>query len=150
MTYVIGSECIDAKDRACLEQCPVDCIYEVRQKRYINPAECIDREHANPRVLWTQSTPQLTYRSRTPFLSPTMLRSSRIFYRDARHRWDAPAGRRRSGRSVWTPPSSTNTSPEQYNPVTVTTEGHVCCLNAWPPKGGQSNDPYRRRTPFAC
>jgi NAD-dependent dihydropyrimidine dehydrogenase PreA subunit len=51
MTYAIGSECIDAKDGACLEQCPVDCIYEVRQKLYINPAECIYREHANARVL---------------------------------------------------------------------------------------------------
>jgi NAD-dependent dihydropyrimidine dehydrogenase PreA subunit len=29
-------------DKSCLEQCPVDCIYEGERKLYINPAECID------------------------------------------------------------------------------------------------------------
>ena len=28
MTWVIAEPCIDVKDRACLEVCPVDCIYE--------------------------------------------------------------------------------------------------------------------------
>lgn len=42
MTYVIASECIDVLDRACVEVCPVDCIYEGARKSYINPAECID------------------------------------------------------------------------------------------------------------
>ncbi len=27
MTYVIGESCVDVLDRACVEQCPVDCIY---------------------------------------------------------------------------------------------------------------------------
>ncbi len=42
MTYVIGEPCIDNTDRACVEQCPVDCIYEGDRKLYIHPAECID------------------------------------------------------------------------------------------------------------
>ncbi len=42
MTYVIGRECIDAKDRSCVDVCPVDCIYEGGRKNYINPVECID------------------------------------------------------------------------------------------------------------
>ncbi|TCK26711.1 ferredoxin [Pseudonocardia endophytica] len=42
MTYFISSECIDVKDRACVEECPVDCIYEGDRKMYINPVECID------------------------------------------------------------------------------------------------------------
>jgi len=29
-------------DRSCIEQCPVDCIYEGSRKLYINPNECID------------------------------------------------------------------------------------------------------------
>jgi NAD-dependent dihydropyrimidine dehydrogenase PreA subunit len=29
-------------DRSCIEECPVDCIYEGRRKLYINPEECID------------------------------------------------------------------------------------------------------------
>lgn len=42
MTYVITGDCIDTKDRACLEECPVDCIYEGDRKLYVNPVECID------------------------------------------------------------------------------------------------------------
>jgi NAD-dependent dihydropyrimidine dehydrogenase PreA subunit len=40
--YFIASPCIDVMDRSCLEECPVDCIYEGDRKLYINPAECID------------------------------------------------------------------------------------------------------------
>ncbi|MEU1275770.1 ferredoxin [Streptomyces sp. NPDC005799] len=42
MTYVIGPACIDVMDRSCVDECPVDCIYEGERKLYINPAECID------------------------------------------------------------------------------------------------------------
>ncbi len=28
MTYVIAQPCIDVVDRACVDECPVDCIYE--------------------------------------------------------------------------------------------------------------------------
>ena len=42
MTYVIADTCIDVMDRSCIEECPVDCIYEGRRKLYINPVECID------------------------------------------------------------------------------------------------------------
>jgi NAD-dependent dihydropyrimidine dehydrogenase PreA subunit len=42
MTYVIAGPCIDVNDRACMDECPVDCIYEGDRKSYINPKECID------------------------------------------------------------------------------------------------------------
>ena len=42
MPYVIGSECIDTTDMSCVEECPVDCIYEGDRKLYIQPNECID------------------------------------------------------------------------------------------------------------
>lgn len=42
MPYVIGSACIDTTDKSCVEECPVDCIYEGDRKLYINPKECID------------------------------------------------------------------------------------------------------------
>ena len=29
MTYVIAQPCVDVKDRACVDECPVDCIYAV-------------------------------------------------------------------------------------------------------------------------
>jgi len=40
--YVIASPCIDVNDKACVDECPVDCIYEGDRKSYINPKECID------------------------------------------------------------------------------------------------------------
>lgn len=42
MTYVITEACIDVLDRACVEECPVDCIYEGRRALYIHPEECVD------------------------------------------------------------------------------------------------------------
>ena len=42
MTYVIGEACVDVLDRACVEECPVDCIYEGARALYIQPDECID------------------------------------------------------------------------------------------------------------
>jgi NAD-dependent dihydropyrimidine dehydrogenase PreA subunit len=35
MTYVIGQPCVDIKDRACVDECPVDCIYEGARMLYI-------------------------------------------------------------------------------------------------------------------
>jgi NAD-dependent dihydropyrimidine dehydrogenase PreA subunit len=42
MPYFIASPCIDVMDKSCIEECPVDCIYEGERKLYINPGECID------------------------------------------------------------------------------------------------------------
>ena len=42
MTYVITEPCIGVKDRACVDVCPVDCIYEDEKMLYIHPDECID------------------------------------------------------------------------------------------------------------
>ena len=42
MTYVIAEPCVDVKDKACIEECPVDCIYEGGRMLYIQPDECVD------------------------------------------------------------------------------------------------------------
>jgi hypothetical protein len=42
MPYVITEACKDTKDRACVDVCPVDCIYEGAEQLYIHPDECID------------------------------------------------------------------------------------------------------------
>ena len=42
MTYVIAETCVDLKDKACIEECPVDCIYEGARMLYIHPDECVD------------------------------------------------------------------------------------------------------------
>lgn len=42
MTYVITQACVDIMDKSCIEECPVDCIYEGDRMLYINPDECVD------------------------------------------------------------------------------------------------------------
>ena len=42
MAYVISLGCVDVKDKACVDECPVDCIYEGDRTLYIHPDECVD------------------------------------------------------------------------------------------------------------
>ena len=42
MAYVIALPCVDVKDKACVDECPVDCIYEGERTLYIHPDECVD------------------------------------------------------------------------------------------------------------
>jgi NAD-dependent dihydropyrimidine dehydrogenase PreA subunit len=42
MNYVIGNACVDVMDKSCVQECPVDCIYEGARVLYINPDECVD------------------------------------------------------------------------------------------------------------
>ena len=37
VTYVIAQPCVDLKERACVDECPVDCIYEGKRMLYIHP-----------------------------------------------------------------------------------------------------------------
>ena len=38
----VAQPCVDVKDKACVDECPVDCIYEGSRSLYINPNECVD------------------------------------------------------------------------------------------------------------
>ena len=42
VTYIIAQPCVDVKDKSCIEECPVDCIYEGDRMLYIQPDECVD------------------------------------------------------------------------------------------------------------
>ncbi len=44
MTHVIAQPCIDVKDKACVDVCPVDCIHgdDDSKMLYIHPVDCID------------------------------------------------------------------------------------------------------------
>ncbi|GAF47609.1 ferredoxin [Rhodococcus wratislaviensis] len=42
MPYVVTQACVDIKDRSCVIECPVDCIYEGDRMMYIHPDECIE------------------------------------------------------------------------------------------------------------
>jgi NAD-dependent dihydropyrimidine dehydrogenase PreA subunit len=39
---------VDVKDKACIDVCPVDCIYEGERTLYIQPDECIDCSACEP------------------------------------------------------------------------------------------------------
>lgn len=50
MTFIITDPCVDTKDSACVDVCPVDCIHPRKDEPefeqatilYIHPEECID------------------------------------------------------------------------------------------------------------
>lgn len=42
MTYVVAEPCVDVLDKGCIDECPVDCIYEGARMLYIQPDECVD------------------------------------------------------------------------------------------------------------
>jgi ferredoxin len=50
MAYIICEPCVDVKDTACVDVCPVDCIHPRKDEAafatsrmlYIQPDECID------------------------------------------------------------------------------------------------------------
>ena len=50
MAFVIAELCIDVKDKACIDVCPMDCIHGTDQDRmlYIDPDECIDCDGCIP------------------------------------------------------------------------------------------------------
>jgi len=50
MTYIITEPCVDVKDAACVDVCPVDCIATTDNDPmyYINPDECIDCAACEP------------------------------------------------------------------------------------------------------
>jgi NAD-dependent dihydropyrimidine dehydrogenase PreA subunit len=48
VTYVIAEPCVDLLDKACIEECPVDCIYVGDRMLYISPDECVDCAACEP------------------------------------------------------------------------------------------------------
>lgn len=42
MTFVVTQDCVDVKDKSCIEVCPVDCLYEGDRMMYIRPDQCIN------------------------------------------------------------------------------------------------------------
>jgi len=98
MPYVIAKACIDIMDRSCMEECPVDCIYEGERKLYINPMECIDCGNCEP-VCPVQA---ITQDRRVPHGQEEFVEDARRFF------IDALPGR---GETLGAPGGSVNTGP---------------------------------------
>ncbi len=65
MTYVITEPCIGAKELACVDVCPVDCIQggPGAEQMYIDPAVCIDCGACEPvcpvsAIFYEEAVPQ--------------------------------------------------------------------------------------------
>jgi NAD-dependent dihydropyrimidine dehydrogenase PreA subunit len=88
MAYVIAEACIDIKDRSCVEECPVDCIYEGKRKLYINPLECIDCGACQPACPMNAIGPAAV----VPADSAQFVHDNRAFFVDTLPGRDAPLG----------------------------------------------------------
>jgi ferredoxin len=40
--HIVAEPCVGCKFTDCVEVCPVNCFYEIGDRLYINPDECID------------------------------------------------------------------------------------------------------------
>ncbi len=94
MTYVIAAPCIDVMDRGCVEECPVDCIYEGARSLYIHPDECIDCGACEP----VCPVEAISYESDVPpagkISSTTTLTSFIVYYPERPRWWDLRVGPR--------------------------------------------------------
>jgi ferredoxin len=78
MAFVITDPCIDTKDTACVDVCPVDCIHPRKDEAefeqasilYIHPEECIDCGACVPAcpVAAIYDAPETTPASQTYFI----------------------------------------------------------------------------------
>lgn len=102
MTYAIGKPCIDVMDRACVDECPVDCIYEGGRALYIHPDECVDCGACEP----VCPVEAIYYEDDLPEDLKPYLADNGAFFAETLPGRDEPlglrAGRPRSVRSAWT------------------------------------------------
>jgi NAD-dependent dihydropyrimidine dehydrogenase PreA subunit len=98
MPYFIAAPCIDVMDKSCIEECPVDCIYEGDRKLYINPGECIDCGACEPAC---PETAIFTDFKAPPAMTAFVADNKRFFTEplDGRDQpLGAPGGSRKTGR----------------------------------------------------
>ena len=83
MTYVIAEPCVDVKDKSCIEECPVDCIYEGSRMLYIQPDECVDCGACEPVCPVEASTTKMMSQGSGKNLARSTLSSSLRLVRQA-------------------------------------------------------------------
>ena len=111
MTYVIALPCVDIKDRACVDECPVDCIYEGERMLYIHPDECVDCGACEPvcpveAIFYEDDTPE----EWSDTTKPTSNSSTKLAPQEGPQRWESLTMTTR----LWLPSqkaSTTNAAP---------------------------------------
>jgi len=94
--YVIAGPCIDVNDKACMDECPVDCIYEGERKAYINPKECIDCGACEP----VCPVEAIFQDRRVPAEMSSFIQDNRAFFVEVLAGRDAPLGAPGGSRKV--------------------------------------------------
>jgi len=88
VTYVIALPCVDVLDRACVDECPVDCIYEGERSLYIHPDECVDCGACEP----VCPVEAIYYEDDVPELWTAHTADNASFFADVLPGRDAPLG----------------------------------------------------------
>ena len=96
MPYVIAAPCIDVTDKSCVEECPVDCIYEGDRKLYINPKECIDCGACEPAC----PVEAISQDRRVPLEFEAFVQDNKRFFTDPLPGRDEPLGAPGGARKV--------------------------------------------------
>ena len=88
MTYVIALPCVDLEDRACVEECPVDCIHEGQRSLHIHPDERVDCGACEP----VCPVEAIYYECDLPEALSDYLDDHARFFTDTLPRQEAPLG----------------------------------------------------------
>jgi NAD-dependent dihydropyrimidine dehydrogenase PreA subunit len=88
MTYVIGRACVDVMEKSCVQECPVDCIYEGARALYINPDECVDCGACKPAC----RVGAIYYETDLPEDQHQHLADNAVFFHDVLPGRDRPLG----------------------------------------------------------
>jgi NAD-dependent dihydropyrimidine dehydrogenase PreA subunit len=88
MTYVIGTACADVMHKSCVQECPVDCIYEGARALYINPDECVDCGACKPAC----EAEAIYYEADLPEDQQGHLADNAAFFRETLPGRDGPIG----------------------------------------------------------
>lgn len=103
MTYVIAEPCVDIKDRACVDECPVDCIYEGARTLYIHPDECVDCGACEP----VCPVEAIFYEDDVPEQWSSYYQAAVDFF----EKIGSPGGAQKTGAQDFDPPSIANLPP---------------------------------------
>jgi NAD-dependent dihydropyrimidine dehydrogenase PreA subunit len=88
VTYVMALPCVDLKDRACVEACPDDCIYEGQRSLHIYPDECGDCGACEP----VCPVKAIYYEDDLPEAFSDYLDDNARFFTDTLSRQESPLG----------------------------------------------------------
>ena len=122
MTYVIAEPCVDLKDKACIEECPVDCIYEGKRSLYIHPDECVDCGACEP----VCPVEAIFYEDDTPAQWKDYYRANVDFFTETT-KIGSPGGASKVG------PVDVDHPVILAVPLGKNTEGHESCARDGPP-----------------